>query len=568
MTVASRAATAPGLPGPPAPGARRPRGGRRWRALLLVGLACTACAGAPAERGEVRRIAIVAFSDWHGQLEPLVAGEGGARRPLGGAAALKAYFDRERARNPGRTLVVTAGDAFGATPPLSSFLEDVPAVEALNALGLDADTLGNHNFDHGLERLQKLMGLARYRHLAANIVAPDGATLAPPTHVFPLDGVRVGVIGVGNPDTPSLVAPGRTGPWRFLEPAPVVTAHARRLRAEGAEVVVVLAHVGAVTVERDGAPAGPLGDLARAVEGVDVLIGDHTDATVNARVGDLLVVESRSRGAEYAVIEVDYAPARRAVVAKRAHHRRPWADAVEPDPALRALVEGYRVQMRPHFDRPVGAVARRLTRSRERESLLGNFVTDALRAAYGTQVAFDVSGGLRDDLPSSYQPGGRGLRRPTAGYAAGPPWDVVQGDLLAVLPFHNVAVTLALPGRVLWEVLEHSVGAGTVRAGRFVNASGRFLQVSGLTFAFDPRRPRGRRVLEVQLADGRPVRPDDTRYTAVTSEFVFNGGDGYTMLRPLGGVTRDLIADAVARALAGRPPIEARLEGRIVERTE
>jgi len=539
--------------------------GRAWRrALPLVGLALAACAGAPAERAEPRRLTLVTFSDWHGQLEPLPVRDGTRERPVGGAAALKTYVDAERARNPRRTLVLTAGDAFGATPPLSSVLEDVPAVEALNLLGLDADTLGNHNFDHGLERLARLMALARYRYVAANIVDPDGRTIAPPTHVFALDGVRVGVIGVGNPETPHLVAPGRTGRWRFLDPAPVVNAHARRLRAAGADVVVVLAHVGAVTVDAAGAPTGPLGDLARAVEGVDVLLGDHTDVTVNATVGDVLVVENRSRGAEYAVVELDWAPARRALVRKRAVHRRPWADRVTPDPALQALIERYRAQVRPHFDRPVGAAATVLTRSREAESPLGNLVTDALRAAYGVELAFTVSGGLRDDLPSSYRPADRRLRRPAPGYAPGPPWDLVHGDFLAVFPFHNATVTLTIPGRVLWEVLEHSVGEGAVRDGRFVNTSGRFLQISGFTFVFDPRRPPGRRVVDVRLADGRPVPRDDTRYTAVTSDFVFDGGDGYTMLRPLGGVSRDLIADTVARAVAARGTVDARLEGRIV----
>jgi 5'-nucleotidase len=181
--------------------------GRRPLVVLLI-LLLGACARSAADRSDIRRITIVDFSDWHGQLEPVPVTVGGVTRLVGGAAVLKAYFDRERRNNPGGTLVVTAGDAFGATPPVASFLEDVPAVEAQNLMGVDIDTLGNHNFDHGLQRLEKLMALARFPYVAANIEGAGGRTLAPPTHVFTRNGVRIGVIGIANPETPVVVKPG------------------------------------------------------------------------------------------------------------------------------------------------------------------------------------------------------------------------------------------------------------------------------------------------------------------------------------------------------------------------
>src|SRR5687767_2684790 len=140
----------------------------RWLALVLVLAACAR----PGAGADVRRVTIVDFSDWHGQLEPVPVRVAGVLRSLGGAAALKAYVDRERQRNPGGTLLVTAGDAVGATPPLSSFLDDVPAIEVLNTMGLDIDTLGNHNFDRGVDHLRRLVALARFPYVAANIVGP------------------------------------------------------------------------------------------------------------------------------------------------------------------------------------------------------------------------------------------------------------------------------------------------------------------------------------------------------------------------------------------------------------
>ncbi|HEY7647924.1 MAG TPA: 5'-nucleotidase C-terminal domain-containing protein [Methylomirabilota bacterium] len=529
--------------------------------LALVLLVLAACAR-PDAVNDVRRITIVDFSDWHGQLEPVQVTRGGGRRALGGAAALKAYVDRERERNPGGTLVVTAGDAVGATPPLSSFLDDVPAIEVLNAMGLDIDTLGNHNFDRGIDHLRRLVAVAKFPYVAANIVGPDGQTLVPPTHVFARNGVRVGVIGIGNPETPAVVARDRVKGWQFLDPARVITAHAATLRQNGAHLVIVLAHIGATAVAADGAPGGVLGDVARAIRGVDVLIGDHTGVPVNARIGQTLVIANRSRGLQFAVVDLEYDLAQRKLARASAVHRTPFVDEIVPDAALEAQIQGYRAAVRPLLDHALGEAAFLVSRAGARESALGNFVADTLRATYGTQLAFINSGGIRDNLPADYRPGDQALRRPMPGYAPGPPWDVVRGDILAALPFNNVAVTFKITGRTLWQALENSVAPGVIVDGRFATDSGRFLQVSGFAFRFDPRQTSGQRVTHVRLADGSPIAPDGREYTAVTVDFMYDGGDGYTMLNNGTGTTREPYSEVLAQALRVRP-VAARVEGRI-----
>lgn len=76
-------------------------------------------------------------------------------------------------------------------------------------------------------------------------------------------------------------------------------------------------------------------------------------------------------------------------------------------------------------------------------------VTDALRATYNTQIALTNGGGLRSSLPSSYAPADTSLRRPTPGYAAGPPYDLVLGDAYTLLPFGNAALTRTVTGAQL-----------------------------------------------------------------------------------------------------------------------
>lgn len=170
---------------------------------------------------------------------------------------------------------------------------------------------------------------------------------------------------------------------------------------------------------------------------------------------------------------------------------------------------------------------------------------------------------MRAGLPSGYEPAARDLRRPHPGYAPGPPYDIVVGDLFTVFPFGDVAVTFRITGETLWAALEHSVSRVTLTGGRYANTDGRFLQISGFRYRLDPRTPAGQRVVAVTLADGTPVPKDATEYTAVTGHFVYQGGDGFTMLDNGSGTTREVIADVVRQALERTGTVSVRTEGRI-----
>ena len=506
----------------------------------------------PVVNGEaaLRLITIVGVSDWHGQLDPLSLNIDGQPKWVGGAATLKYYFDEARRRNPQGTIVVTAGDAIGATPPISNFFADVPAIEAQNAMGFDIDTLGNHHFDNGLGRLRRLMDLARFHYVAANVSGLDGQMLAPPYHVFVKNGVKVGIIGIANPGTPEIVGARDVANYKFLDPAPIINRHARQLRDQGIDIIVVIAHIGARAVRQDGVPIGPLGELARQVRGVDVLIGDHTDVSVNAVVNKTLVIENRSQGAQYAVIDLEYDVSRKTVVQKSAILRWTYVEGARPDQKVQAMIDKYRDQLQPHLDRKIGETAVLLARARG-ESPLGNLVTDIMRKKYNVQLAFYNSGGLRADIPSGYQPADKALRRPAPSYTAGPPFDIVRGDFFAVEPFGNLAVTFKITGETLWQALENSVSRSP-------------LQISGFKYVFDPRMPPGERVRSVNTADGTPIPRDSTEYSVVTIGFLYNGGDGYTMLNNGTGTTRELITDILSNAVKQMGAINVRVEGRII----
>lgn len=131
--------------------------------LIMTLVIVTGAVGAAPKHGTVH-IQILNVSDWHGQLDPLVVGTS----QVGGAAVLAAYFQADRAANP-NTLTLTAGDAVGASPPLSSFFDDEPTILAMNLMGFQVDTFGNHNFDGGLARLQSQIDLANFQYVSANL---------------------------------------------------------------------------------------------------------------------------------------------------------------------------------------------------------------------------------------------------------------------------------------------------------------------------------------------------------------------------------------------------------------
>lgn len=545
-------------------------GGARWSTVVLaaialvVGLVGPAAAnGHPRPGGPATRtIQILNVSDFHGQLDPV--GDPG----YGGAAALAEYFRQERAINP-NTLLLTSGDAVGASPPLSSFFQDMPTIEWMNLVGFNADTLGNHNFDHGLERLQAQIDAARFSYVSANLDIPKGELKGVrPYRIFNVAGVRVAVIGLTNPETPEIVSVGALGGITITDPLEAAMKARADAYKKGARVFVLLPHMGVTHIDpiTDEA-SGPLIDLAEGLTGFDLILGDHTNVKFEGRINGALVTENRSKGRTYSrvVLEVDPHPRTGLVLSSEVTFIDPLTSAVTPDPATLNLLAPYRAALAEALDGLIGEATTLFPRGgspaveRVAENALGNLITDAMRARYGTDFAFITGGGIRSTLPGTYLPQSMLLRRATSGYAVGPPYDLVKGDAYEVLPFGNTAVTRTVTGSQLWAMLEHGVG-------NMPSAAGKFPQVSGLKFTFDDSGPAGSRVKSVTRADGvTPIDKDGTVYTLATFDFYNGGGDGYAMLADGTGLPGELDATILLEYIQELGTVEPTIEGRIVK---
>lgn len=512
---------------------------------------------------------VLALSDVHGQLDPVAVANVGN---VGGAALLEAHFRNERAQNP-YTAVVSAGDLFGASPPLAMYFSEKPMIETANALRVVANAAGNHEFDRGPAHLKEMIQTARFPFVAANLSGvsstmtctgkPSSRCIEPYT-IVQMGGVKVAFIGLATPETPSLVKAGSLG--RITITDPLAAARSARISAasKGARVFVLLAHIGgAAAAVAGGEPTGPIMDLARNLTGFDAIVGGHTHTALSAVVNGAPVVENKSQSQTYSRITLKYDFARKAVTERAATIETP-GPTVTPAQSMVELLAPYRTELAAAFDVPVGTATALFERDgtveRTREVGLGNLVADAIRLHAGTQLGFVNGGGLRAPIPSTYTPADRTLRRTTMGYAAGAPYDLVLGDVFAVLPFGNAIATQTITGAQLWQMLEHSVDA-------LPGAKGYFAQISGFRFTYDVSKPIGGRIVSVALDNGRAIAKDATTYTMTTSDFIAAGGDGYTVLATVPAAAGDSMADILRDYIKAQRTIAPATSGRITAAT-
>ena len=530
--------------------------------------------------GQYKEVTILDISDYHGQLVPLAEAADNLPAPavnptfsIGGSAFLKTWFDTYRAEAPNGSVTMAAGDSVGATPPISAFFGDTPTIEAMNMMGFQLDGLGNHNFDKGSAYLRNtLIPLANFPYTSSNVVDAQGRTPAewkPSVTFDTFGGTKVGFVGFTNEDAPTLVFPGAFDPFHVDDRIAFVQAEVNRLRSRGIKTIVVIGHDGAT----DGTltnPTGPLIDLADALTGVDAVIGDHTNFQVlTTRPNGVLVTENLSKGARFTRVRLVVDTRTKAVIYKTADFHKPWNLGVTADPALQSQINTLNAQLTPILGTVIGNSTVEILRSdvcgradgRLCESLVGDVTTDAMRSTYssiGAEFAITNSGGLRDRLTCPPAGGGSGL---CPAYTP-PPYLITRGQVLAVLPFNNIVVTLSVSGAELKTMLENGVSS-------MPGANGRFPQVSGLCFSYNIEAPVGSRVTGAvrQAPDGTCTGAAidltaASTYMIAENDFMAAGGDGYPNFTSR-AATQNIMDQVLADYITAQGTISPTIQGRI-----
>ena len=534
--------------------------------ITAVLLALSGCA-TTRDRSDTTKpvdVRIIGFNDFHGALDPPkattetvnAAGEK-VRVPSGGVAYLASAVDSMRAGQK-NTVVVAAGDLIGASPLSSSLFLDEPSVMAMNMIGLEFNAVGNHEFDRGTEELLRMQSGgcekytaaepcridrpfvgAKFRQLAANTIKADGQTLFAPYAIKTFgtgsNSVSIGFIGMTLEGTANLVSAGRIKGISFADEADTANALVPKLKAAGADVIVVLIHEGVSNPgdinnpKCDGVAGSLTSILDRLDSAIDVVVSGHTHQAYVCDYGQLnkarpiLLTSAGSRGQVVTGIDLKIDPdtgkllfksARNIVVQSEAFIGSSGpvplvtdVPAFTPRADLAALVARYRDAAKADETRIVGLLAGPATRepSRSGESLMGNLIADAQLAATqspdngGAQIAFMNPGGIRAEII----PGADGT--------------ITFGSVFSAQPFGNQLIVKTLTGSQLKEVLEQQFSNAD-----WVHVLSPF---SGFRFGYDLSKPVGSRVIFATL-NGAPIE-DAKTYRVAVSDFLFNGGDSF-----------------------------------------
>ena len=498
-------------------------------------------------------VQILAFNDFHGQLEAPAGGGGQIQTgvlPDGGPDRVNAggvtYFAKHiadlRATNP-HTVVVSAGDLIGATPLLSALFHDEPTIEAMNRIGVDLVAVGNHEFDEGSSELLRMQNGgchpvdgcqdgdgfegARFKYLAANVATAEDRTLFPRYDIRAFEGVKVAFIGMTLEGTPQIVTPTFVSGLTFKDEVETVNALVPELKQQGVEAIVIVVHEGGVPAPgalvneckgagtADGLISGAIVDIAKGLDDeVDLIVSGHTHSAYNCVIDGKLVTSAASVGRLVTDIDLTLDRATGDVVDARANNVIVTRTVAE-DVSIQALVTKYKERSAPLANRVIGYVVETLkTPGSQRDpvgqSTLGFVIADAQLEATkpahlgGARIAFMNPGGVRADIVEG---------------------EVTYGEAFTTQPFGNSLVTMTLTGAQIEALLERQ----WQQSGS--NVITRILQPSaGFTYTYDATQPIGNRIDPGQMRLNGEYLDPAGEYRVTVNSFLASGGDGFAVL--------------------------------------
>jgi len=522
-------------------------------------------------------IDVLAINDLHGRIERPAVDEGEPVEPSP-AEVLDEAVGSFRDANP-NTVFVSAGDNIGASTFTSFVQEDNPTIDVLNAIGLQASSVGNHEFDQGWADLEgRVSDRADFPYLAANVY--ERATGEPALDEYALvesGGVTVGFIGAVTEDLPSLVTPAGIAALEVRDVVTEVNRVAAQLSDgvatnDEADVLVLLVH--------EGAESGELADLSadtafgqiamQTSPEVDAIVSAHTHQRYNHRLPvqgwpaglTRPVIQAGQYGEALDHLTFSVDPETQEILAIESEIVDLTAEAFpDSDPAavspVEAIVSAAQAEAEVLGAQSLGEITDDFMRARTSagaenrggESTLGNLVADVQLWAterLDAQIAFMNPGGLRADLLYASE--------------GDEPGNVTFREAANVQPFANTLVTENLTGAQIVQVLEEQwQPAGNARPFLKLGVS------EGLEYTYDPTAAAGEHITSVTF-QGAPLDLTGT-YTVVVNSFLASGGDNFTTLgegsdqRDSGQVDLEAFVDYMAEHSPVSPDLAQRSVG-------
>ena len=485
---------------------------------LCLGLSLTVMAAASGTAGAETQLTILSTND----IDQFAA-----------LAGLSGVVAAERAARD-QVLFLHAGDSYSPSI-LAGFDQGAHMVELLNLVAPDFMVLGNHEFDFGPEAMVANLANTTFPMLAGNVLTPEGETVphTQETALIEVDGFKIGLFGLTSEDAE---VKSSVGDYDITDSMAAAERHSAALREAGAQLVIAVVHLSFAEdwqLVRSG--------LADVIVSGD----DHNQLTYFD--GRVALMESGEQGEVVTALDISMQIDERDRFRWSPAFRIIDSSAYEATAEIATEIEALDASLSEELAEVIGTTSTELNTTRPvirgQEATFGNLLSDAMRAAMGTDIGLTNGGGIRAD----------------AVYAAGQ--TITAGDILAELPFGNRTVSLELSGAQLLEALEN--GFSEVE-----NGAGRFPHLSGMSVEVDLSAAPFSRVIAARVGEA-PLDPSAT-YTLATNDYMAGGGDGYDVLESarvlIDGDSAVLMATQLIEYIKAAGTVSPEIEGRILMR--
>lgn len=452
-----------------------------------------------------------------------------------GYASVKGWKDHYEGQGSA-VLVLDAGDSIHGLP-VANLSEGESIIDIMNAVGYVAMTPGNHDFNYGTQRLIDLSKVMKFDLLSANFTDNQGNLVFPAAKIYKAGDKNIGIVGISTPETATKTNPLNVQGYKFneTEMAKLVQEQIDHLKADGADYVIALGHLG---VDTESAPYRST-DLIGQVTGLDIFIDGHSHTTlengevVKDKAGkDVLLAQTGTQLAAIGKITINGDKLAASLIKEK-----------KEDAAIKAIIDAEKAEIKPMLEKVVAKTGVKLDGNRDpgvrtQETNLGNLAADALRYAGGADIALTNGGGIRTSVEIG---------------------DITYEQLNAVFPFGNVVVTIDITGEDLLAALEHGTKSAPA-------ANGGFPQVSGMSYEVHTYLDKDR--VKNVMVNNQPLDLKKT-YKLATNDFTQVGGDGYTMFGKYArtgiyGALDEALVTYIAKGLGGSVGNEyAKNQGRI-----
>lgn len=450
------------------------------------------------------------------------------------------------------SLLIDAGDATQGLP-FATISKGADVIKLMNAAGYDGMILGNHEFDYGKEQLLSNAKLASFPIISANTLENNTPFLAGingnngQDFIRTVNGIKIGFFGITTQETDYKTNPSNISNITFEDPVEISKLEVKKLKSEGAKVIIGIMHIG-----NDPSSFMRSDDIAENVDGINVIIDGHSHTIENKTVNNTLIAQTGCYNVNIGRIRIDITHNGKILSSESLISPGEATINYTPDESVKKLALQINQSQAPLFSQIVGRTNTSLwagavngqSVAKLGETNLGDLVADAMVYSAKSQisgteyallpiVALENGGGIRDSILAG---------------------NISQGQITTVLPFGNILSLKEINPSLLYQIIENGVSKIMLDSstGIISGGEGRFPQISGMRFEYNPNNPVSNKVNKIVLldeddSDKQILNKNDTetRIVLVSNNYEAAGGDGYTMLNSLKNIGEGNALDMV-----------------------